>query len=249
LALNDFNFILIKLRRKLMYIAMVIGAGTLGSFPFMSHVLNRIRADITPPDVQIVVLTPVEAILLELKMALITGILLALPFIAYYAHGALKERGVVGGAKKSFALLVGILAIIMFFLGISYSYFIMLPIVLGFLNMLAAGTGALSNWSLESYIYFVIMMSVAFGLVFEMPIVLPLLVRSGVVEYQTLAGHRKHAIVLIFLSAAMITPPDVVSQLMIGLPMVLFYELSLLIIRLTTKTTHHPITADNGGRR
>jgi len=152
LALNDFNFILIKLRRKLMYIAMVIGAGTLGSFPF-----------------------------------LITGILLALPFIAYYAHGALKERGVVGGAKKSFALLVGILAIIMFFLGISYSYFIMLPIVLGFLNMLAAGTGALSNWSLESYIYFVIMMSVAFGLVFEMPIVLPLLVRSGVVEYQTLA--------------------------------------------------------------
>jgi len=232
-----------------MYIAMVIGAGTLGSFPFMSHVLNRIRADITPPDVQIVVLTPVEAILLELKMALITGILLALPFIAYYAHGALKERGVVGGAKKSFALLVGILAIIMFFLGISYSYFIMLPIVLGFLNMLAAGTGALSNWSLESYIYFVIMMSVAFGLVFEMPIVLPLLVRSGVVEYQTLAGHRKHAIVLIFLSAAMITPPDVVSQLMIGLPMVLFYELSLLIIRLTTKTTHHPITADNGGRR
>jgi len=246
LALNDFNFILVKLRRKLMYIAIVIGIGTLGSFPFMSHVLNRIRVDITPPDVQIVVLTPTEAILLELKMALIIGILLALPFIAYYAHGVLKERGVVGGAKKSFALLVSILAVVMFFLGTSYSYFIMLPIVLGFLNMLAAGTGALSNWSLESYIYFVVMMSMAFGLVFEMPIVLPLLVRSGLVEYQTLAGHRKHAIVLIFLSAAMITPPDVVSQLMIGLPMILFYELSLLIIRLTTKTSHHPMTTDGG---
>ncbi|UZE92252.1 MAG: preprotein translocase subunit TatC [Methanosarcinales archaeon] len=246
MALNDFNFILVKLRRKLMYIAMVVGIGTLGSFPFMSHVLNRIKVDLTPPDVQIVVLTPTEAILLELKMALIIGILLALPFIAYYAHGALKERGVVGGAKKSFALLVSILAVIMFFLGISYSYFIMLPIVLGFLNMLAAGTGALSNWSLESYIYFVVMMSMAFGLVFEMPIVLPLLVRSGLVEYQTLAGHRKHAVVLIFLSAAMITPPDVVSQLMIGLPMILFYELSLLIIRLTTKTSHHPMTTDGG---
>jgi len=246
LALNDFNFILVKLRRKLMYIAMVIGIGTMASFPLMGNVLNKIKADITPPDVQVVVLTPTEAILLMLKMALVVGILLALPFIAYYAHGVLKERGVVGGAKKSFALLVSILAVVMFFLGISYSYFIMLPIVLGFLNMLAAGTGALSNWSLESYISFVVMMSVAFGLVFEMPIVLPLLVRSGVVEYQTLAGHRKHAVVLIFLSAAMITPPDIVSQLMIGLPMILFYELSLLIIRLTTKTSHHPMTTDGG---
>jgi len=199
--------------------------------------------------VQVVVLTPVEAILLELKMALTVGILLALPFIAYYAHGALKERGMARGGKKSFTLLVGILAVLMFFLGVSYSYFVMLPIVLGFLNMLAAGTGAISNWSLESYIHFVVMMSVAFGLVFEMPIVLPLLVRSGIVEYGTLAGHRKHAIILIFLSAAIITPPDVVSLLMIGLPMILFYELSLLIIRLTTKTLRHPITADNGGKR
>lgn len=232
-----------------MYIAIVVGIGTMASFPLMGRVLNRIKADITPPDVQVVVLTPAEAILLILKVALVVGILLALPLIAYYAYGALKERGVVGGAKKSFALLVGVLAVVMFLLGISYSYFIMLPIVLGFLNMLAAGTGAMSHWSLESYIYFVIMMSVAFGLVFEMPIVLPLLVRSGLIEYQTLAGHRKHAIILIFLSAAMITPPDVVSQLMIGLPMILFYELSLLIIRLTTKTTHHPITADDGGRR
>lgn len=246
MALNDFNFILVKLRRKLMYIAMVIGIGTMASFPLMPRVLNKIKADITPPDVQVVVLTPTEAILLMLKMALVVGILLALPFIAYYAHGVSKERGVVGGAKKSFILLVSILAVVMFFFGISYSYFIMLPIVLGFLNMLAAGTGALSNWSLESYIYFVVMMSVAFGLVFEMPIVLPLLVRSGVVEYQTLAGHRKHAVVLIFLSAAMITPPDIVSQLMIGLPMILFYELSLLIIRLTTKTSHHPMTTDGG---
>ncbi|MDI6888736.1 MAG: twin-arginine translocase subunit TatC [Methanocellales archaeon] len=249
MALNDFNFVLVRLRRKLMYIAMVIGIGTLASFPFMGHVLNRIKADITPPDVQVIVLTPVEAILLELKMALAVGILLALPFMAYYAHGALKERGVVRGIRKSFTLLIGILAVVMFLLGISYSYLIMLPIVLSFLNMLAAGTGAMSNWSLESYIYFVVMMSLAFGLVFEMPIVLPLLVRSGVVEYKTLAGHRKHAIVLIFLTAAIITPPDVVSQLMIGLPMVLFYELSLLIIRLTTKTSRHPITADDGGRQ
>jgi len=249
LALNDFNFILVKLRRKLMYIAMVIGIGTMASFPLMGNVLNKIKTDLTPPDVQVIVLTPTEAILLMLKMALVVGILLALPFLAYYAYEALKEGGVVGGAKKSFALLIGVLAVIMFLLGISYSYFIMLPIVLGFLNMLAAGTGALSNWSLESYIHFVVMMSVAFGLVFEMPIVLPLLVRSGVVEYQTLAGHRKHAVVLIFILAAMITPPDVVSQLMIGLPMVLFYELSLLIIRLTTRTAHHPITADDGGRR
>ena len=238
MALEELNVILAALRKKLVYIAIVVGIGTFGSFPFMSIVLNRIKTDLKPEGVEIIVIHPVEAILLELKMALIIGVFLALPLIAYYVYGAMKERFKMVGmkdTKKSFIVFVAISAVIMFLLGTSYSYFIMLPILLKFLHMLAIHAGAVSHWSLELWVHFAIMMTVVFGLVFELPIVLPLLVRSGIVQYRTLLEYRKHAVVIVFIVAAIITPPDVISQLMIGVPMLIFYEISLLVVRITSK--------------
>lgn len=239
MALEEFGVILAALRKKLMRIAIVIGIGTFGSFPFMSRLLNRIQKDLLPEGVKTIIIQPVEAILLELKMSLIIGVLLSLPLIAYYVYDALKNRYDVANRfeiKKSFILLISVSATILFILGAAYSYFIMLPILLRFLNTLAMGVGAASTWSLELWVHFVVMMTVVFGLAFELPIVLPLLVRSGVVSYQNLREHRKHGVVIMFIAAAIITPPDVISQLMIALPMLLFYEVGLIITRLTIKS-------------
>ncbi|MDD3291435.1 MAG: twin-arginine translocase subunit TatC [Methanocellales archaeon] len=136
---------------------------------------------------------------------------------------------------EPFIVLVAVLAPILFFLGVAYSHFIMLPILLSFLNALAMSGGATSTWSLESWTIFATMMTVVFGLTFELPIVLPLLVRFGVVSYQNLREHRKHGIVIVFIVAAIITPPDVLSQMMIALPMLLFYEVGLLTARSAIK--------------
>ncbi len=239
MALEEFGVILAALRKKLMRIAIVIGIGTFGSFPFMSRLLNRIQKDLLPEGVKTIIIQPVEAILLELKMSLIIGVLLSLPLIAYYVYDALNKRYDMMSRfeiKKSFIVLVGVSAIILFFLGTAYAYFIMLPILLRFLNTLAMGVGAASTWSLELWVHFAVMMTVVFGLAFELPIVLPLLVRSGVVSYQNLREHRKHGVVIMFIAAAIITPPDVISQLMIALPMLLFYEVGLIITRLTIKS-------------
>lgn len=239
MALEEFNVILTALRKKLMRIAIVIGIGTFGTFPFMGRLLNRIQADLLPEGVKIVILQPVEAILLELRMSLIVGVLLSLPLIAYYAYGGLKSRSKTVDRleiKRSFAVLVAISALILFFLGASYSYFIMLPILLSFLNTIAMGVGATSTWSLGLWVHFALMMTVVFGLAFQLPIVLPLLVRSGVISYQTLREHRKHGVVIVFILAAIITPPDVISQLMLGLPMLLFYEIGLIVTRITIKS-------------
>ncbi len=239
MALEEFSVIITALRKKLMYIAIVIGIGTFGTFPFMSRLLNRIQADLLPEGVKTVILQPVEAILLELKMSLIVGVLLSLPLMAYYAYGGLKKRSEMVDKleiKRSFAIFIAISAIVLFFIGASYSYFIMLPILLNFLNTIAMGVGATSTWSLGLWVHFALMMTVIFGLAFELPIVIPLLVRYGVVEYQTLREHRKHGVVIVFIVAAIITPPDVISQLMIGLPMLIFYEIGLIITRITIKS-------------
>ncbi|MFC1787192.1 twin-arginine translocase subunit TatC [Halobacteriota archaeon] len=239
MALEEFNWILTAIRKKLMYIAIVIGIGTFGTFPFMGRLLNRIQADLLPEGVTTVIIQPVEAILLELKMSLIVGVLLSLPLIAYYAYGGLKKRSKTVNMleiKRSFAVLVAVSSLILFFLGVSYSYFIMLPILLSFLNTIAVGVGAASTWSLGLWVHFALMMTIVFGLAFQLPIVLPLLVRSGVVSYQNLRDHRKHGVVIVFIAAAIITPPDVISQLMIGLPMLLFYEIGLIITRITIKS-------------
>ncbi len=239
MALEEFNLILTALRKKLMRIAIVIGIGTFGTFPFMSRLLNRIQADLLPEGVKTVILQPVEAILLELRMSLIVGVLLSLPLIAYYAYGGLKKRYEIVDRleiKKSFALLVAISSLILFFLGAFYSYFIMLPILLRFLNTIAMGVGATSTWSLGLWVHFAIMMTVVFGLAFQLPIVIPLVVRFGVVDYETLREYRKHGVVIVFIVAAIITPPDVISQLMIGLPMLLFYQIGLIITKITIKS-------------
>jgi len=221
-----------------MKIGIVIGIGTFSSFPFMSRLLNQIQKDLLPEGVKTVVIQPVEAIMLEMKMSLIIGVLLSLPLIAYYVYDALRNRYDIVNRfeiKKSFIVLVAVSALILFFLGAAYSYFIMLPVLLRFLNTLAMSVGATSTWSLELWVHFAIMMTVVFGLAFELPIVLPLLARFGVVNYQTLREHRKHGIVIVFIVAAIITPPDVVSQMMIAIPMLLFYEIGLLVTRITIK--------------
>ena len=108
MALEEFNWILTAIRKKLMYIAIVIGIGTFGTFPFVSRLLNRIQADLLPEGVKTVIIQPVEAILLELKMSLIVGVLLSLPLIAYYAYGGLKNRSNMADKleiKRSFAVL------------------------------------------------------------------------------------------------------------------------------------------------
>ncbi|MDD2665905.1 MAG: twin-arginine translocase subunit TatC [Methanocellales archaeon] len=239
MALEEFGVILAALRKKLMRIGIVIGIGTFGSFPFMSRLLNQIQKDLLPEGVKTVIIQPVEAIVLELKMSLIIGVLLSLPLIAYYVYDALKNRYDIASRfelKKSFIVLVAVSALILFFLGATYSYFIMLPFLLRYLNILAMSVGATSTWSLELWVHFAIMMTVVFGLAFELPIVLPLLARFGVVNYQTLREYRKHGIVIVFIVAAIITPPDVISQMMIAAPMLLFYEVGLLITRIAIKS-------------
>jgi sec-independent protein translocase protein TatC len=183
----------------------------------------------------IVYLTPMEVLMLEFKMSLIFGALLASPLVIYYAYKGLKGRlPAVISQKKSLIFSIIAAAILLFLTGAGYAYFFMLPLFLSYLYQDAMSLGINANFSIYEFIYFIVMTTVIMGAAFELPLILNLLVRFGVTTRQTLSYYRRHAYILLLVIAAWITPgPDIFSQLMVTVPFVILYEASLLLMRLT----------------
>ncbi len=185
----------------------------------------------------IVYLTPMEVLMLEFKMSLIFGVLLASPLVIYYAYKGLKGRlPAVISQNKSLIFSIIAAAILLFLTGAAYAYFYMLPLFLSYLYRDAMSLGINANFSIYEFIYFIVMTTVIMGAAFELPLILNLLVRFGVTTRKTLSYYRRHAYILLLVIAAWITPgPDVFSQLMVTVPFVILYEASLLLMRLTGK--------------
>lgn len=282
MPLEEFSLVLSELRRKLIYIALVFGAGVIVSFSFMGEVIKKIENDMffrlnipneaSTPLIEIsrnissianevnnsliaqnltrisyellnisqaykpniVYLTPLEVLMLEFRMSLIFGALLALPLILYYAYRGVKGR--LASIRVNMSLILSTIAasIILFLIGASYAYFYMLPFFLSYLYQDAMSLGVNANFSVYSFIYFIVMTTVVIGAAFELPVILTLLVRLGITSKETLAHYRRHAYILLLIIAAWVTPdPTMFSQIMVTVPFVVLYEASLLVVRVT----------------
>lgn len=185
----------------------------------------------------IIYLTPLEVLMLEFKMSLIFGIIIASPLIIYYAYKGLRGRFTkIMPFKKSSVILIILVATVLFLLGAGYSYFVMLPFFLSYIYQDAMSLGINATFSIYEFIYFIVLTTVVLGFAFELPLIMTTLVRSGVTTRQTLAYYRKHAYIILMVIAAWITPdPTMFSQIMMMLPFVILYEISLIMLRLTGK--------------
>jgi len=187
----------------------------------------------------IIYLTPMEVMMLEFKMSIIFGILLASPLILFYSYKGLRGRlPDVILSKKYLILSIIASAIILFMIGAGYAYFYMLPLFLSYLYQDAMSIGINANFSVYEFIYFIVMTTVIIGAAFELPLILTLLVRGGITTRQTLSHYRKHAYIILLIVAAWITPgPDIFSQMMVTVPFVILFEASLLLMKVTGKST------------
>lgn len=185
----------------------------------------------------IVYLTPMEVLMLEFKMSLIFGLLLASPLILYYAYRGAKGRlGRIIPVSKSLIVSTIAASTALFLIGAGYAYFYMLPFFLSYIYQDAMSLGINANFSVYEFIYFIVMTTVILGAAFELPVILTLLVHLGVTSRQTLARYRKHAYILLLVIAALVTPdPTMFSQIMVTVPFVALYEASLLVMRVTGK--------------
>jgi Twin arginine targeting (Tat) protein translocase TatC len=172
-----------------------------------------------------VYIAPQELFLVYLNVALVGAVVVCFPVLAYQIYAFCspglsgKERTYISGS-----LFAGGLC---FLVGVAFAYFISLPFMLRFLIQFTGEVDVSASISIQQYVGFLLTVFVIFGLVFELPVVSVLLTGLGLVRAEWLMKGRKVMIVVIFVLAAIITPPDIVSQIMVAIPMIGLYELSI----------------------
>jgi sec-independent protein translocase protein TatC len=175
--------------------------------------------------------------LVPLKILLMTAFLLALPVVLYQMW-AFVAPGLYSHEKKLVMPLV-VSSTLLFMVGVAFCYFFVFGQVFKFIQSFAPKSITAAP-DIEAYLSFVISMFIAFGLAFEVPIVVIVLARMNVVTIEKLKDFRSYFIVLAFIIAAIVTPPDVVSQLALAIPMCILYEIGIWAAQLFIKHTQAP---------
>jgi sec-independent protein translocase protein TatC len=175
--------------------------------------------------------------LVPLKILLMTAFLLALPVVLYQVW-AFVAPGLYSHEKKLVLPLV-VSSTLLFMVGVAFCYFFVFGQVFKFIQSFAPKSITAAP-DIEAYLGFVISMFIAFGLAFEVPIVVIVLARMNVVTIDKLKDFRSYFIVLAFIIAAIVTPPDVVSQLALAIPMCILYEIGIWAAQLFIKHTQAP---------
>lgn len=229
---------LIELRSRLIkcFIAVAVGAvaGWLLYKPVLSLLTDPLRQLADDPDISktFISLDPLEQFMLRIKMSTYLGIALAMPVLLWQLW-AFIAPGLYQNERRYAGLFVGS-ASVLFVMGASIAYFT-LPQALGFLQSVG-GDDVQYQYTTESYITLILYMMLAFGVGFQFPIVVVFLQIIGLVEPAQLARFRRFAVVIIFIVAAVITPSaDPISLVALAIPMVVFYEISILIGRLVLR--------------
>ena len=226
---------LVELRDRLLRALLAIGIVFVCLFPFASELYDLLASPMMrtlPAGSKMIATGVITPFLIPVKVAAMVAFIIVLPFVLYQAW-AFVAPGLYSHEKKLvLPLVVG--STILFVLGIAFCYFFVFGVVFDFVNKIAPASITVAP-DIEQYLNFVLTMFLAFGVTFEVPIVVILLARMGVVSIDQLKAIRPYFVVGAFVVAAVVTPPDVISQLLLAIPMCLLYELGLFLARFFVK--------------
>ncbi|GAA4032080.1 twin-arginine translocase subunit TatC [Actimicrobium antarcticum] len=180
------------------------------------------------------VITP---FLIPVKVTLLSAFMIALPWVLYQLW-AFIAPGLYAHEKKLIAPLV-VSSSVLFFVGVAFCYFLVFGVVFRFVNNFAPKSISVAP-DIDAYFGFVMTMFIAFGLTFEVPIVVIVLVRMGLVSVAKLREVRPYVIVGAFVLAAVVTPPDIMSQLLLAVPLCVLFEIGLLVAPMFVRMTQAP---------
>ena len=233
---------LIELRDRLIRACIAIGVcfGVLMIWPGASGLYDLLAQPLVehlPKGGTLIATSVISPFMVPLKITLMAAFLLALPVVLYQVW-AFVAPGLYSHEKKLVMPLV-ISSTLLFFMGVAFCYFFVFGQVFTFIQSFAPKSVAAMP-DIEAYLSFVLTMFVAFGAAFEVPVVVVVLARMGLVTVTQLRAFRSYFIVLAFIIAAVLTPPDVVSQLSLAIPMVLLYEVGIWAAQVFIKRTKAP---------
>jgi len=215
-----------ELRRRILISLAGVVAGATVCYVFSDLILAILIRPVTILGIELITLRPIGMFMVKLKTSLVGGIILALPLVVYQiwafvAPGLLeRERRYVPGVIS--------LTVFCFLIGALVAYFGVFPLALRFLAGMAT-EGIRNQFNINDYIGFMLRLLLAFGAVFELPMLPFFLTKIGLLSPEFLRRQRKYAIVGVVVVAAVLTPPDVFSQLMMAFPLLVLYEISILV--------------------
>lgn len=240
---DGFLRVLGVVRRQLFAAVVTLAVTSLGAY-FIAPLLLRQLVGPGRPITKLIFLSPAEAFVAQLKLALAAGAVAALPLLLLFTWQAL--RPFLAPRERRMGWWLVPLATFLFAAGGSFGFFGIIPFAMRFL--LSFGNAGLQPMiSVSSYISFLIWMVFPSGLVFEMPIVVWVLTRTGLLSPRWLIAKRKYAILLIFILAAVFTPADVFSQFAMAVPMLVVYEVCIVVSRLSARRRRRRLEARDWG--
>lgn len=220
-----------ELRRRLVhiFIAVVVTFFAVATF-WADKLVQLISIPVREKGIEFIYVGLSEALVCQLEVAFIASIILSSPYIFYQLWGFVEPA--LYESEKKHCLIFIICSIVLFLLGVLFGYGVVFLSAITFFVYTGSGI-AIPMLSIQQYVGFLFTFVLSFGLVFEMPMGIYILCRSGIVTPDGLVAVRKYVVLAIFVAAAFLTPPDALSQVLMALPMLLLFEVGVLVAKLT----------------
>jgi sec-independent protein translocase protein TatC len=235
---------LIELRSRVVKASAAVLVIFLCLMPFAAHIFDLLASPMMhalPSGSKMIATGVITPFLIPMKVTMLAAFMIALPWVLYQLW-AFVAPGLYTHEKRLIAPLV-ISSSVLFVLGVAFCYFFVFGVVFPFINNFAPKSVSVAP-DIDSYVDFVLTMFFSFGITFEVPIIVIVLVRMGLVPLSKLKQIRPYVVVAAFVVAAVVTPPDIMSQLMLAGPLCLLYEIGLLVAPIFERATRAPQEQD-----
>jgi len=228
---------LMELRNRLLYSVIGILVFFIPAAIFSQELYSLVAAplmSVLPEGTTMIATEVASPFLTPLKLAFVVAIVFAIPVLLYQLWAFIAPGLYQHEKKMVFPLLFS--STLLFYMGMAFAYIVVFPLVFGFFTKVApAGVTVMTD--IKSYLDFVFSMFIAFGVAFEVPVAVFLLVRGGVIDADKLAKKRPYVVLWAFVAAMLLTPPDVMSQTLLAIPMLILFEIGLFVARYGQKKT------------
>ncbi len=227
-----------ELRKSIIISLVAIIIAALASFAYSEQLLTLVTLPVRSLNQRLIVTGVTEAFWVKLQLSFLAGFIIAFPVVSWAAWRFIKPA--LYPHERKYVYILFPATLLLFSGGILFAYFGILKLVLWFFINIAGQTID-TMFKVDQYISFVMSFCLPFGLVFEMPVIAFFLAKLGIIKYETMARHRRHALLIIVIAAAALTPgPDPLSQTLMAVPMYILYEISIWVTRFSGKRREEP---------
>lgn len=230
--LNSISPFLIEIRRRLFYILIVVSCVLLSLLPFNTQLFTLIVHPLQqwlPKSSHLVATKITATFIIPLKITVYLSVLLSIPFIFYQIWSFASPALYTNEKNKTWPLLF--FSLLLFYLGLLFAFYFILPIIFHFF-VTTTPPGVLLMTDISAYLDFIVTLLFAFGVAFQCPLIILLLVKFNLVKLSTLKKQRPYFVIFAFTIGMLLTPPDVISQTLLAIPLCLLFECGLLLIKL-----------------